>query len=196
MAKNGVDEAPRAYVIRRKQLREAEMLTAEEVYRFARTRLASYKAIDGGVCFVEEIPRTASGKIQRAKLARMDEYRRSITAVLLSANVSLDQKDKISEIKDAAMGGVDKATARHDTELLPRRSPRLSEQRAISSSSSSEDLPLGKVNMRPTRKSTIDSGSSDHNDPTSPVNDMKVKKKRSKRTKVKKIVDAMQAAAA
>lgn len=50
-------------------------LTAEQVYTFARNQLASYKALDGGVIFVEEIPRTASGKIQRFKLSQMNSYR-------------------------------------------------------------------------------------------------------------------------
>jgi len=54
MAEDGVTEVPRAYVIRRKKLHEDQMITADEVYKFARTRLASYKTLDGGVCFVEE----------------------------------------------------------------------------------------------------------------------------------------------
>lgn len=110
MHTNGVDEVPKAYVIRAKKLHTSDLLTAEEVYQFSRTRLASYKALDGGVCFVEEIPRTASGKIQRAKLAKMDTYRRSVTAVLLSSGTSGDVQEKIQELKDAVMVDVKDVT--------------------------------------------------------------------------------------
>lgn len=64
---DGITEVPRAYVVR-KLGPNAPTLTAETVYHFARTRLASYKALDGGVVFVDHIPRTASGKVQRFKL--------------------------------------------------------------------------------------------------------------------------------
>ena len=64
---DGITEVPRAYVIR-KAGAEAEKLTAEAVYHFAGSRLARYKALDGGVVFVDHIPRTASGKVQRFKL--------------------------------------------------------------------------------------------------------------------------------
>jgi len=64
---DGVTEVPRAYVVR-KIGAGTEALTAEAVYHFSRTRLASYKALDGGVVFVGHIPRTASGKVQRFKL--------------------------------------------------------------------------------------------------------------------------------
>jgi acyl-coenzyme A synthetase/AMP-(fatty) acid ligase len=57
-------------------------LTADEVYQFAKSQLAGYKALDGGVVFVTEIPRTASGKIQRAKLAQMNARREKIAQVL------------------------------------------------------------------------------------------------------------------
>ena len=64
---DGITEVPRAYVVR-KIGADAQALTAEAVYHFSRTRLASYKALDGGVVFVGHIPRTASGKVQRFKL--------------------------------------------------------------------------------------------------------------------------------
>ena len=67
LREDGVTEAPRAYVVR-KPGPDAQTLTAEAVYHFSRTRLASYKALDGGVVFVDHIPRTASGKVQRFKL--------------------------------------------------------------------------------------------------------------------------------
>ena len=58
--------------MRRKMATSDSLITADEVYAFARKQLASYKALDGGVVFVEEIPRTPSGKIQRYKLARVN----------------------------------------------------------------------------------------------------------------------------
>ena len=65
LREDGLTEVPRAYVIRKK---DAQELTANDIYGFARDRLASYKALDGGVVFVDSIPRTAVGKIQRFKL--------------------------------------------------------------------------------------------------------------------------------
>lgn len=78
---DGSTEAPRAFVVRSKTPM-AGGLTAEEVYMFARRQLASYKALDGGVVFVEEIPRTPSGKIQRFKLSQMNSYRAMVASLL------------------------------------------------------------------------------------------------------------------
>ncbi|KAJ5107110.1 hypothetical protein N7456_003785 [Penicillium angulare] len=74
-------EVPRAFVVRSRDP-SVNRLTAAEVYKFARERLASYKALDGGVIFVEEIPRTASGKIQRFKLSQMNHYREMVASLL------------------------------------------------------------------------------------------------------------------
>lgn len=79
--KDGSTEAPRAYIVRRKEPLP-NSLTAEEVYMFARRQLASYKALDGGIVFVEEIPRTPSGKIQRFKLSRMNTYREMVASLV------------------------------------------------------------------------------------------------------------------
>lgn len=78
---DGAGEVPRAYVVRSREPGTPRP-TAEEVYKFARERLASYKALDGGVIFVEEIPRTASGKIQRFKLSQMNCYREMVASLL------------------------------------------------------------------------------------------------------------------
>ncbi|KAF4188312.1 hypothetical protein CNMCM7927_001985 [Aspergillus lentulus] len=80
-SKDGSTELPRAFVVRAKGP-AANRLTAEEVYQFARRQLASYKALDGGIVFVEEIPRTASGKIQRFKLSQMNTYRDMVSSLL------------------------------------------------------------------------------------------------------------------
>ncbi|PKY03567.1 acetyl-CoA synthetase-like protein [Aspergillus campestris IBT 28561] len=80
-SKDGSTEVPRAFVVRTRGVTGAR-LTAEEVYLFSRRQLASYKALDGGIIFVEEIPRTASGKIQRFKLSQMNTYREIVSSLL------------------------------------------------------------------------------------------------------------------
>lgn len=81
----GVGEVPRAFVVvRRKKTPHSQQgpLTEDDIYRYARRHLASYKALDGGVVFVEDIPRTASGKIQRFKLSQMNSYRGIVDSLL------------------------------------------------------------------------------------------------------------------
>lgn len=76
---------PRAFVVvRRKKTPHSQQgpLTEDDIYRYARRHLASYKALDGGVVFVEDIPRTASGKIQRFKLSQMNSYRGIVDSLL------------------------------------------------------------------------------------------------------------------
>jgi acyl-coenzyme A synthetase/AMP-(fatty) acid ligase len=73
-------EAPRAYVVRAGAA--AKMLTADEVYVYVQDRLANYKALDGGIFFVDSIPRTANGKIQRGKLERMNGQREMLAMLL------------------------------------------------------------------------------------------------------------------
>ncbi|KAL5362691.1 hypothetical protein BJX96DRAFT_106345 [Aspergillus floccosus] len=80
-SRDGSTEVPRAFIVRAKGA-AGSRLTAEEIYMFSRRRLASYKALDGGIIFVEEIPRTASGKIQRFKLTQMNTYREIVSSLL------------------------------------------------------------------------------------------------------------------
>ncbi|KAL4920443.1 hypothetical protein BDW62DRAFT_5954 [Aspergillus aurantiobrunneus] len=80
-SKDGSTELPRAFVVRSKSP-AGYRLTSEEVYLFCRRQLASYKSLDGGIVFVEEIPRTASGKIQRFKLTQMNTYREIVSSLL------------------------------------------------------------------------------------------------------------------
>lgn len=65
----GIDggEVPRGYVVRRPGP-EGAKLTAEEVKSYLAVRLAKYKALDGGVVFIDAIPKTASGKILKRDL--------------------------------------------------------------------------------------------------------------------------------
>ena len=59
------DERPRAYVVRTAQ---GVSLQEEEVKNWVAARLARYKALDGGVRFVDAIPKNASGKILKRML--------------------------------------------------------------------------------------------------------------------------------
>ena len=76
---DNVTEVPRAYVVLSKTY--MTLPTAKEIYTFARRQLASYKALDGGVIFTEEIPRTPSGKIQRFRLVQFNQYREAISSL-------------------------------------------------------------------------------------------------------------------
>lgn len=55
-------ELPRAYLVRRPGS-DGDKLSAAEVHKYMRERLASYKMLEGGIVFVEAIPKNASGKI-------------------------------------------------------------------------------------------------------------------------------------
>jgi acyl-coenzyme A synthetase/AMP-(fatty) acid ligase len=68
-------ELPRAYVVRR-PTPEGAALTEKEVYDYAAERLAKFKKLDGGVKFVEAIPKNASGKILKRVLR--DEAKKEI----------------------------------------------------------------------------------------------------------------------
>lgn len=56
-------EAPKAYVVRKNQ-----SLTEDGVKAYIAALLVGYKHLDGGVCFVDSIPRSPSGKILRKLL--------------------------------------------------------------------------------------------------------------------------------
>jgi fatty-acyl-CoA synthase len=53
-------ETPQAFVV----LRDGQSATGDEIIAFARERLAHFKA-PRGVTFVTELPKTATGKIQK-----------------------------------------------------------------------------------------------------------------------------------
>ena len=83
MNEDNTTELVRAYIVcTTKASAGRSQLSGEDVRQFARKQLASYKALNGGVVFVDEIPRTASGKIQRFKLAQMDKFRSSVNHFL------------------------------------------------------------------------------------------------------------------
>ena len=101
--KDGSCEVPRAFIVRSRDPAVSRM-TAEEVYTFARQRLASYKSLDGGVVFVEEIPRTASGKIQRFKLSQMNTYREMVASLLSHIEGDGNAKPALPTSADAPVG--------------------------------------------------------------------------------------------
>ncbi|KAB8342916.1 hypothetical protein FH972_022513 [Carpinus fangiana] len=66
-----VSELPRAYVVHDGS--GVISLSEKDVATFLQDRLAGYKSLDGGVKFVETIPRNTSGKILRRVLREMAE---------------------------------------------------------------------------------------------------------------------------
>jgi acyl-CoA synthetase (AMP-forming)/AMP-acid ligase II len=65
-------ELPRAYVVKRPGS-EGDALTEEEVKGYLGGKLAKYKALTGGVKFVDAIPKNASGKILKRVLREQAE---------------------------------------------------------------------------------------------------------------------------
>lgn len=64
-AKPGSDhERPRAYIVRK----PGSSITEAEVKRLISDNLASYKQLTGGVVFLDEIPKSPSGKILKRVL--------------------------------------------------------------------------------------------------------------------------------
>jgi 4-coumarate--CoA ligase len=59
------DEVPRGYVVRRPG---SSGPSDKELHAFMRERLSSFKMLEGGIRWVESIPKTASGKILKRVL--------------------------------------------------------------------------------------------------------------------------------
>jgi 4-coumarate--CoA ligase len=72
------NESPRAYVVRR----EGASMTEDAVKALISERLASYKALSGGVVFVNEIPKSASGKILKRVLREEAEKEMKLQPML------------------------------------------------------------------------------------------------------------------
>lgn len=64
-------EFPRAYVVRRPGSEKS--LLKEDVKKYLAERLTYYKRLDGGVVFIDAIPKTASGKILKRVLRERAE---------------------------------------------------------------------------------------------------------------------------
>lgn len=56
-------EAPRAYIVPRN-----DKLTADEIHSFLKPQLAQHKQLNGGIEFIDTIPKAASGKILKRLL--------------------------------------------------------------------------------------------------------------------------------
>ena len=61
-------ELPQAWVVKRQQADTGEPVTEQEVMDFVKENVSNYKQLRGGVVFVDEIPKSASGKILRKEL--------------------------------------------------------------------------------------------------------------------------------
>ena len=81
-------EAPRAYVVR-----ESEAVTEADIEGEVKKQLAEHKHLTGGVEFVREIPKTASGKILRRELR--DSYARSSGNSEVSSAVEEDSRHTV-----------------------------------------------------------------------------------------------------
>lgn len=62
----GNDEFPRAYVVLQESAKPS--ITADEIKVFIAQRVARHKRLSGGVMFVDQVPKLASGKIVRKVL--------------------------------------------------------------------------------------------------------------------------------
>ncbi|KAF2102466.1 acetyl-CoA synthetase-like protein [Rhizodiscina lignyota] len=69
MSKLSQDESPRAYVVRQ----PGAKITAEDIKKVISDTLASYKALTGGVVFIDEIPKSPSGKMLKRVLREQAE---------------------------------------------------------------------------------------------------------------------------
>ena len=67
IARDGAGEVPSAYIVTDPPGLSSLNLEAE-IQSYVRQQLASYKALEGGVKFIRDIPRTVSGKILRRVL--------------------------------------------------------------------------------------------------------------------------------
>lgn len=68
-------EVPKAFVVRRSNSK----VTEESIQEFVAKQVIKYKQITGGVEFVEQIPKTATGKILRREVRKMFEQSSSTT---------------------------------------------------------------------------------------------------------------------
>lgn len=69
-------EMPKAYVVRR----QGSTITGDQIKDYMGQRLARYKQLDGGVQFVDSIPRTPSGKVMKKGFQEMEEQGKTLQA--------------------------------------------------------------------------------------------------------------------
>lgn len=56
-------EYPRAFIVRK-----GDSASEEEIIKYVQSKLSKHKWLEGGVVFMDELPRNPSGKILRRKL--------------------------------------------------------------------------------------------------------------------------------
>jgi acyl-coenzyme A synthetase/AMP-(fatty) acid ligase len=71
--KRGDTEAPRAFVLRAPKVTASD-LTEEDVRAFMAEKLAKFKALDGGIVFVDAIPKNVTGKTVKKLLIEKYPY--------------------------------------------------------------------------------------------------------------------------
>jgi 4-coumarate--CoA ligase len=80
-ANNYDGESPRAYVVRIPRS-DSSKLTEEAVKNYVAEKLSKYKRLEGGVVFVDAIPKNASGKILKRVLRERAKKELSLSAKL------------------------------------------------------------------------------------------------------------------
>jgi 4-coumarate--CoA ligase len=58
-------ELPRAYIVLKDGCDKSQEEMEIEIYEWVKEQVAPYKRLDGGIIFVETVPKSASGKILR-----------------------------------------------------------------------------------------------------------------------------------
>lgn len=81
--KEQATEIPRAYVVPAPGV-EASQTTADDIIAWLQAKIANHKRLRGGVRFVDEVPKSASGKILRRvlKVSAQEEQEKSQRAKL------------------------------------------------------------------------------------------------------------------
>lgn len=75
-------EVPRAYVVLAPDVERSDA-TAREIMDWQAKHVANHKKLRGGIRFVDEIPKSAAGKILRRLLkVKMDEEKKQLKAKL------------------------------------------------------------------------------------------------------------------
>ena len=82
-AKEQATEVPRAYVVPKPGVEGGEK-TAQDIALWLQAKVANHKRLRGGVRFVDEIPKSASGKILRRllKVRAQEEEEQGLKAKL------------------------------------------------------------------------------------------------------------------
>ena len=61
-------ELPRAYIVLKEDSNKSHLEMEQEIYEWVKEKVAPHKRLDGGIVFIDEVPKSASGKILRRLL--------------------------------------------------------------------------------------------------------------------------------